>query len=233
MVTSNFLSANGKASKNPEIRNRQQKEADSFNAFGMRIQDLILECQMTKNPILKEKLQEMIKEWNMRSKKSGIQNELNFQKLDSYKEDALGMGLRKVETYLAKYGIINNDSVALLLSKLIALEHANIEAKRHKGEIQKKIYERKCILLDQVEQLLYECGWKYGISYAVGKNASYLVFVYLPNGRQLSWHCNEFDIATLYPSIDAEWDGEVCSTLDKLFEYVGMTYFSCNNIIAA
>ncbi len=223
-MTTNSLSALGKASKNSAIRARQQKEADDFNALGMSIQDLILESKLTTNPILRSKILTLIDEWKERSKKSRNQNEMSFAKLDAFKKEALGLGLRKVQKALKDYISSNDDYDAEIVSILLALEFANIEAKRHTGVEKKKIYERKVILLEQLEPMLYDCGWKYGYNFANGKNASYLIFVYLPNGEQLSWHCNEFEIAQEYPYIEAEWDGKVCSTMEKILDYIGENY---------
>jgi hypothetical protein len=72
---------------------------------------------------------------------------------------------------------------------------------------------------------LENLGWKYGINDEAGKNACYLVYVYLPNDVQLTWHCNEYDIYECYPIIDAEWDGQVCMTMDKILSYIGNKYF--------
>ena len=68
-------------------------------------------------------------------------------------------------------------------------------------------------------------GWKYGINSETGKNACYLVYVYLPNGVQLTWHCNEYAIYECYPPIDAEWDGQVCMTMEKLLTYISNRFF--------
>ncbi|MBQ4080744.1 MAG: hypothetical protein II596_08690, partial [Thermoguttaceae bacterium] len=51
---------------------------------------------------------------------------------------------------------------------------------------------RKSSLLYRLPELLEAAGWRYGINGSTGKNANYVVFVYLPNGEQLTWHCNEF-----------------------------------------
>jgi hypothetical protein len=219
-MTTNNLSALGKASKNAAIRARQQKEADDFNAMGLTIQDLVLESQLTTNPVLRRKILGLIADWKNRSKKSRGQNEMNLAKLDEFKKDALGLGLRKVQKALKDYISTNDDYDAEIFSLLLALEFANIEAKRHEGVVKTKIYERKTILLEQLEPMLYDCGWKYGVSYASGKNADYLIFVYLPNGEQLSWHCNEFEVAREYPYIEAEWDGQICSTMGKILDYI-------------
>lgn len=88
------------------------------------------------------------------------------------------------------------------------------------------IYERKSILLYQMAEYLECLGWKYGINDEAGKNACYLVYVYLPNGTQLTWHCNDYDIYECYPFIDAEWDGQVCMTMEKILSYIDHKYFN-------
>ncbi len=218
------MEALGRASKNPEIRSMQQKEADEFNPLGMRIEELMIESQITKNPILREKLLNLIASWKERSRKSREQNELSFQKLDNFKENALGMGLRKVMSMMRRLVRETGDLETEVVMTLLELEFANIEAKRHNGETRRRIYERKDILLERLEPMLYDCNWKYGVSYADGKNASYLIFIYLPNGVQLTWHCNEFEIAQQYPYLEEEWDGKVCSTKDKIISYIGEKY---------
>jgi hypothetical protein len=106
-----------------------------------------------------------------------------------------------------------------------------LSAKQHKGYLKEIIYERKTILLYQMADFLEELGWRYGINDEAGKNACYLVYVYLPNNIQLTWHCNEYEIYECYPTIDAEWDGQVCMTMDKILSYIDNKYF--HNKLAA
>lgn len=225
MKTNNIL-ALGRASRNPEIRNRQQKEADEFNPLGMKLEELVVESQMTCNPILRKKILDLIVVWKECARRSRNQNELSLQKLEDFKVNALGIGLRRVLGEMRKYVRGNKSREAEIVLTLLELEYANIEAKRHNGETRRKIYERKCILLERLEPMLYECKWKYGFNYADGKNASYLIFVYLPNGVQLSWHCNEFEISQEYPYLEEKWDGLVCSTMEKIISYIGKNYIN-------
>ena len=98
-------------------------------------------------------------------------------------------------------------------------EFANLSAKKfHK--LKNVIYERKSILLEELSYLLHDTGWKHGINYNTGKNASYIVYIYLPNGTQLSWHCNEYQMIYYYPEIQCEWDGQVCMTMEKILNYI-------------
>ena len=118
------------------------------------------------------------------------------------------------------------DKEAKLVLMLLETEFANLSAKQHKGWHKKKIYERKSILMLQMANLLKDLDWTYGINDETGKNANYLVYVYLPNGVQLTWHCNEYHIYECYPPIDAKWDGQVCMTMEKILTYIGKKYMS-------
>lgn len=223
-MKTNNLSALGRASRNPEIRSRQQKEADEFNPLGMRIQDLLIESQITRNPILRKKILDLITTWKERNKKSCIQNELSLQKLDQFKNEALGIGLRKVLSMMKKLVRTSQSLEPELITSLLELEYANLEAKRYNGEKKRRIYERKDILLEKLIPILHKSNWKYGFNYAIGKNASYLIFIYLPNDVQLTWHCNEFEIVQQYPYLEDKWDGKVCSTMEKIISYIGDNY---------
>ena len=204
---------------------KNKKEADSFSLFGYRANEIRSMMLETHNPLLKRKLQECIEAKREISKKSDDQNKINLEKLESFKKDACGIGLRKVIKRMAKLAKTTKDPETMLLLLLLETEYANLSAKQHRGEMKRVIYERKSILLYQMADYLRDLGWRYGINDEAGKNACYLVYVYLPNGVQLTWHCNEYGIYECYPLIDAEWDGQVCMTMDKILSYVGNKYF--------
>ena len=167
----------------------------------------------------------------IRLMKSSEQNKLSLSNLEHFKETACGMGLRKVIKYLHKLDKVTKDPETRLIRMLLETEYANLSAKQHNGRLKGVIYERKAILLFQMADLLEEMGWNYGINEETGKNASYLVYVYLPNGVQLTWHCNEYAIYDSYPQSDAQWDGQVCMTMEKILTYINNRYFE--NLMAA
>lgn len=109
---------------------------------------------------------------------------------------------------------------------LLEIEFANLSAKLYTGWHRKKIYERKTLLLLQLADILKQLHWKYGVNCTTGKNANYLVYVYLPNDVQLTWHCNEYDIYVNYPEIDAQWDGQVCMTMEKILRFIAENYIT-------
>lgn len=201
---------------------KNKKEADSFSCFCYRQHEIERMAKETHNPLLKKKLEDILLVMQEKRQTSQNQNNLSLQKLEEIKVNGCGVGLRKVLKRMKKEAKNNMEAKLILL--LLETEYANLSAKQYNGKIKKKIYERKTILLYQMTGYLEELGWKYGISYKTGKNASYIVYVYLPNGVQLSWHCNEYQMRYYYPDITCEWDGQVAMTMEKILSYIGDTY---------
>lgn len=218
----------GKISAKELLRSYRKNvaEAETFCTFGYKIQELQEVIRTTHNPALKAKLKDVVEEKKALRQKSNLQNHSTLDKLDMFKIDVLGMGigLRKVMASMRKYYKKTGDRNALIVSLLLETEFANINAKRLSSVKRKMAYERKSILLVRLSSLLHEEGWKSGYNEATGKNASYLVFVYLPSGIQLTWHCNEYTIPEYYDSLDDEWDGQVCMTLEKILVYIKEHY---------
>ena len=210
---------------------KNKKEADSFSVFGFKQREIEAILKESHNPLLKQKLQKCLEMKREISSKSDSQNKVSLAKLESFKNDACGIGLRKVIKAMDKMAKMTKDPETKLLLLLLETEYANLSAKQHNGNLKKMIYERKTILLYQMADYLEDLGWKYGINDEAGKNACYLVYVYLPNEVQLTWHCNEYNIYECYPIIDAEWDGQVCMTMDKILTYIDNKYF--HNKLAA
>lgn len=209
---------------------RNKKEADSFSVYGYTEREIYQLLKKTYNPLLQQKLNECLELKREISKKSNVQNEINLLKLNNFKENACGIGLRKVISELKKEAKASKNSEAKLLSLLLETEFANLSAKQHTGLLKRVIYERKSNLLYQISYYLDELGWKYGINDETGKNASYLIYVYLPNGVQLTWHCNEYDLYKCYPYIDAEWDGQACMTMEKILKFIEDKYYKLENV---
>lgn len=201
-------------------------EAETFCTFGYKIQELQEVIRTTHNPALKAKLKDVVEEKKALRQKSNLQNQSTLDKLDGFKSDVLGMGIgiRKVISSMRRIYKKTGDKNALIVSLLLETEFANINAKRLSSVKRKMAYERKSILLARLSSLLHEEGWKSGYNEATGKNASYLVFVYLPSGVQLTWHCNEYTIPEYYDYMDDEWDGQVCMSLEKILVYIKEHY---------
>lgn len=222
-IRNGYLAKTITASKVMECYQKNRKEADAFSCFAWTVYEMIRFEKETHNPIIKKKLQQAIEAHDAKQEKSNDQNKQNLDKLEMFKTDALGIGLRKVLSQMRKLVKHSFDINAKIVLLLLETEFANLSAKKLHGR-KDVIYERKTILLEHVAELLEETDWKYGISYHTGKNASYIVYIYLPNGVQLSWHCNEYQMLYYYPEIDCEWDGQVCMTMEKILTYIGETY---------
>lgn len=204
------------------VYNRNKKEADAFEGYGWTIFDLIQEEKHTHNPLLRTKLQKLIEEHKEKSRCSNSQNALSIAKLNFYRETALGCGIRFVRDTLYKIGK-GGDDEATIIAMLLDIEFANLMAKK-RNNLKTVIYERKHILLEQISDLLYDNNWRCGISAQTGKNAGWIVYVYLPDGTQLCWHCNEYTLLYYYDEIDCVWDNKPCSTLEKLLTYAHEKY---------
>lgn len=222
-IRNGYFAKSVTANKVMECYTKNKKEADAFSCFGWTVQEMIKFEKESHNPIIKKMLQQAIEIHNEQSVKSSNQNKLNLEKLEIFRTDALGIGLRKVLSRMRHLVKHSSDINAQIVSLLLEIEFANLSAKKLQ-HLKKVIYERKVLLLEKLPNLLDEAGWKYGIGYKTGKNASYIVFVYLPNGVQLSWHCNEYHILYYYPEITCEWDGQVAMTMEKILSYIGDTY---------
>ena len=201
-----------------------KKEADSFSAYGRTAQELSRMLRDCHNPILKSKIEDCITQMNAKSKASSDQNKVSIEKLANFMETALGVGLRKVISVMKNEARKSKDCDLKIVTMLLETEFANLCAKNHGKQLKNTIYERKNMLLTQLSDVLYGTDWKYGYNDNSGKNASYIVYIYLPNGVQLSWHRNDYSTSLDYPYIDAEWDGLVCATLEKLLDYIGEKY---------
>lgn len=197
-------------------------EAEAFCAFGYKMQELQDMARTTHNPALKAKLSELVAEKRELQRKSNLQNHLTLEKLNRFKSDVLGMGvgLRKVILSMRKCYKRTGDKTARIISMLLETEYANVNAKRLPSADKKMAYERKSRLLSALPSLLFDAGWRFGYNESAGKNASYLVFVYLPSGVQLTWHCNDYTLPYYYNYISDEWDGQVCMTLEKILSYI-------------
>ena len=207
-----------------------RKEAETFSIFGYNITDLIATDKATHNPLLKARLHQTIKAIKERQAKSSEQNKLSIEKLCKYRELALGIGLRKVISRMRGMSKRNSNNEVLLTLLLLEIVFANLSAKmKHISKRDRaKIYEHKDILLQRAQPLLEQYGWKYGYNDAAGKNASYIIYVYLPNGVQISWHTNNYYIYKSYPLINVEWDGQVCMTMEKLLTYIDKEFLKIN-----
>lgn len=199
------------------------RETENFSFFGLSIFDLMRQERETHNPLLKLKLAEQIELCKQKSRNSNSQNIISLEKLENFKKEALGMGLRKVLSAMKRMVRYGCDLESQIVLALLETEYANLSAKKN-SSVKNVIYRRKEILLEKLSYLLDDAGWRYGIGYNTGKNASYVIYIYLPDNTQLSWHCNDYHMMYYYPEIDCEWDGQACMTMEKILVYINKKY---------
>ena len=199
-------------------------EADAFSAYGYRNWELVKELKATRNPQLKEKIERIL--IGRRSGRSlyANQDEINLKKLEALKKDACGFGLRSVIKYMRKLVKRDKNPEAQLVLLMLETEFANLSAKKCHGKTRHLIYDRKTSLLLRMAGLLKEAGCKHGVGDATGKKANFIVFAYLPDGTQLTWHDNDYHVYCLYPNIDDVWDGQVCMNMQKILNYIHSRY---------
>ena len=219
-----FLRGEIPTSKVESIYAHNKKEAEAFSTYGLTITELCLMLRSCHNPILKKKIEEYKSAFDAKSRKSNEQNKQSIEKLNKFLSNAMGLGLKRVIRIMKHETKKSKDKKLNIVTTLLELEFANLSAKTHGKQLKEVIYERKDLLLDRIGRLLKESDWKYGYNDNCGKNASYIVYVYLPNGVQLSWHSNDYNLYKKFPYIEVEWDGQACATMEKLLEYINQHY---------
>lgn len=203
---------------------RNKREADDFSAYGLKSWDLHAMLNSCHNPILKSKIEECISEFNEKSKRSNTQNKLSIEKLNTFLDNAFGIGLKRIIRIMKNETRKSKDETLKIVTTLLEVEFANLSAKTHGRQLKDTIYERKSLLLDKIAFMLNGSNWRYGYNDNCGKNASYIIYVYLPNNEQLSWHTNDYNIYQSFPYIDTAWDGKVCATMEKILDFIANTY---------
>jgi hypothetical protein len=219
-----FLKGEISESKVIELYHRNVIEAEAFSGYGFTEGELVQELKECHNPILRKKLEELVLSKHQKCKKAKDQNKVSLEKLQNFLGDALGIGLKKVIHDMKKRSRKSKDLSLKIVTLLLETEFANLSAKSHGKKLKDVIYERKCILLSQLASMLSKSDWKYGYNCECGKNANFIIYIYLPDGVQLSWHCNEFSTAMMYPYFECEWDGQACMTMEKILSFIACNY---------
>ncbi len=199
------------------------READAVHTYGLTRYDLLRFLKETRNPILRVRLQEALSRYDELQKKSGMQDRQSRALLQESLQNALGVGLKRVIAIMKRECRRHRDFDMIVVTTLLEAEYANLSAK-HKCRNSRKAYARKSWLLDRLSWMLKDSEWRYGYCEADGKNASYVLYFYLPDGVQLSWHTKDFTAYERFPYLDVTWDGQVCSTLRKILSYISARY---------
>lgn len=122
------------------------------------------------------------------------------------------------------------DKTLKFVSLLLQTEHANLHAKKNGERKVGENYKHKTALIFQLRDMAVSIGCHYGYNKDVGKNASSVVYFYLPNGTQVTWHCKEYTIETTFCLVDDKWDQQCNMNMQKILDYIGTKY---KNIVCA
>ena len=85
------------------IYRKNKSEAESYSTFGLNDFELLTISKETHNPLLRLKVENLISERKEKRLRSKEQNHTNIEKLNKFKEDALGIGLRQVIHKMKRY----------------------------------------------------------------------------------------------------------------------------------
>ncbi len=197
-----------------------QRHINAFNVNGKNRADFLMEKKTCCDPHLRKFWQNVIEDWDVKSKRSVSQNKENFERLEVIERKACGVGFRRVRHILKNIVRKSSNKESKIILTLFDLEFANLKAKLHVGEIRRRIYNRKEWLMKKLSWLLADSEWKYGIMEATSKNAAYCLYIYLPNGKQISFHTTNWQFYKYFPAINCQWDGQPSSTMTKLVDYI-------------
>ena len=154
---------------------------------------------------------------------SHMATEVNFKHLAKARTEACGIGTRKLKIRLNNLFKKTGDSEVMAIRYLLEAEDANITAKATYFSYRDKVYQRKSDALKSACEIIENTGWKYGHIKDSEMTAMYLLYIYLPNGIQVSWHLNE-DWVKRISKIECEWDRQLASTLPKILNYIEEKY---------
>ena len=143
----------------------------------------------------------------------GHRNKVLNRDLDAAYNHFAGSRLFEVLSDLEAMATDNPLAKAYYLA--LRTEIANRRAKKHKGDMQNKLYKEKVLWINQ---LISHCQMK---NFRVERSKTTdlagpadVLFCYLPECEQISWHCNLGSLPL--PQTNEEWDQKKFSTLRKL-----------------
>ncbi len=176
-----YLAGEVSADRVMQTYKKNLREADCFSFFGPDVFELMRLEQTTHNPVLRQRLQGCIAQCKEKTRHSHRQNIISVQKHEHFRHAAFGIGLHRVVAQMIRLVRKSQKTEDKIVLALLETEFANLTAKQrsHHKEV---IYERKQRLLAALDRRLKQTDWTYGINYNTGKNASYIIYVYLPGG---------------------------------------------------
>lgn len=136
--------------------------------------------------------------------------------ISAAREDAAGMGTRKLKLRLNRLATISPVAKGYRLA--LEIEDANNAAKRYFGDHRERYYAKKDELLRELVDLAEAQGWEYGFQAENTGATTSICYLHLPGAEQVSWHCRLEGKA-----YQGEWDGKQLATLGKLIAGIEAT----------
>jgi len=153
--------------------------------------------------------------------KALMKNEELIYDLSQIRDNALGIGTRKLKIRLNKLG--RTDSVAFAIRMSMEIEDVNIQAKKAWGKYREKIYDKKEVLIEELIQCFLKTGWCFGIQESDGQKTSHIIYFEIPDCEQISFHFTLSGKLKI-PTYNKEWDKKENSTYRKLLDVVKKKY---------
>ena len=154
---------------------------------------------------------------NSSRQKALVKNAQLIDELYNLRENALGIGTRKMKIRLNKIAVQNIE--AKIARMVLEIEDVSTQAKNSSWKYKEKKYFQKQELIEELVEIYKQTDYDYGIQYEENYNTNAILYFELPNGSQVSFHTN-WDEEIHVKKYEKKWDGLVNSTFKKVITFV-------------
>jgi len=154
---------------------------------------------------------------NSSRQKALVKNAQLIDELYNLRENALGIGTRKMKIRLNKIAVQNIE--AKIARMVLEIEDVSTQAKNASWKYKDKKYFQKQELIEELVEIYKQTDYDYGIQYEENYNTNAILYFELPNGSQVSFHTN-WDEEIHVKKYEKKWDGLVNSTFKKVITFV-------------
>jgi hypothetical protein len=154
---------------------------------------------------------------NSSRQKALVKNAQLIDELYDLRENALGIGTRKMKIRLNKIAVQNIE--AKIARMVLEIEDVSTQAKNASWKYKDKKYFQKQELIEELVEIYKQTDYDYGIQYEENYNTNAILYFELPNGSQVSFHTN-WDEEIHVKKYEKKWDGLVNSTFKKVITFV-------------
>jgi len=154
---------------------------------------------------------------NSSRQKALVKNAQLIDELYDLRENALGIGTRKMKIRLNKIAVQNIE--AKIARMVLEIEDVSTQAKNSSWKYKDKKYFQKQELIEELVEIYKQTDYDYGIQYEENYNTNAILYFELPNGAQVSFHTN-WDKEIHVKKYEKKWDGLINSTFKKVITFV-------------